>query len=143
MSTITALHFLLTKEDAYPSRHLISNHPSWSHLNWIGAELWRKSVKFTDHSMLSICQECCFQYISFNSLLKGLACRGRASLISSLTEDELQVFRVANLLQEIPPLQVLEWWNYFKILRRKERGLEKAEQGAEAELWTMENEKKI
>jgi hypothetical protein len=43
---------------------------------------------------------------------------GRQRLATALTQDELQTFRSAGLFEEVPPAEVVEWWDAFAALIR-------------------------
>ncbi len=151
MSSLTALYILsLDHFNNDPSskltiKHRKRNDPAWSHLNWLAAEKWftilEEKLPFADIKLL--CRHACSIFVLTNSLLTKLAGKGRDAHTATLTEDELQVFRNAKLLDEIPALDVIQWWDNFKALLRNLSNEANVVQGREAERWTMEREIKL
>jgi hypothetical protein len=123
--------------------YLKKNDPSLSHIDWIAPADWEKVIDFSNSSdsIDKICRNFCLQFINSTPYLLKLTCYGRDSLISNLSADELQVFRIGKLLEKIPEADVVSWWDNLKIASRSELDDALLAQGRLAESWTIEEEK--
>lgn len=67
---------------------------------------------------------------------------GRQRLATALTQDELQTFRSAGLLEEIPPVDVVEWWDAFSSMMRAAEDKNLTAQGRHGERLSLQYERK-
>lgn len=67
---------------------------------------------------------------------------GRQRLATALTQDELQTFRSAGLLEENPPADVVQWWDAFACLMRATEDERLNAQGRHAEGLSLQHERK-
>jgi hypothetical protein len=151
MGSLTALYILSLENGSndasstLSNRHRKRNDPAWLHLDWAGAEKWvnilREKLPVANISL--ICRLACSKFVLNAPVLTKLAGKGRESLVTALSEDELQVFRNAGLLDEMPTADVIEWWDEFRALLRKIINDAHVVQGREAERMTMEMEVEI
>lgn len=65
---------------------------------------------------------------------------GRERVLTALTLDETQCFRSASLLQDPPATEIYQWWDHLAGLRRAAENAALAEQGREAERWSLSYE---
>lgn len=140
MGSITALYLFLTESQQtnIAVKHKIQNDPTWSHLNWDEAMKWNKVIQAeTRYSLVSICLQACFVFVTSDPTLSALSGLGRGALTSVLSQDEWQVFKNAKLLDDIPNENAIKWWDYFKSLNRSNNDQLKVKQGRLAERWTM------
>lgn len=139
--TATFLLHQLGTADVDRLTHYKMNHPSYSHLDWNSAERWYSRL---DSSVFEkyflMCRQACWYFVNDNPILLNLACYGRDLLVSNLSDDELQVFRDAKLLDKIPGDDVVNWWDRFKVDARRNLTGERLAQGRLAERWTIEEE---
>lgn len=66
---------------------------------------------------------------------------GRQRLATALTQDELQTFRSAGLFDELPPSNVVEWWDAFSSLMRSLDEEQRNAQGRNGELLSLNFER--
>lgn len=118
------------------------SNPSFLHLDWDGASKWKELIgdKLSDSELAPICRLASFHFILKDQILLELVTYGREKLVSNLTDDEKQVFRNGALLEKIPSLEVVLWWDQIRIAGRNEFNHKLLSQGREAERWTMEFE---
>ncbi|HEV7332715.1 MAG TPA: DUF3883 domain-containing protein [Flavisolibacter sp.] len=149
MSSLTAAQLLILgniSNDGFSltKKHRERHDPAWSHLDWSNGKNWvpmlLKNGVTTDIKVL--CRLACTEFVFSTSLLTKLAAKGREPLVGTLSEDELQVFRNASLLDEVPSIETIKWWDGFRTMSRKIQTDANVAQGREAELWTMQNELK-
>lgn len=142
-SSLTATFILhqTPTDDVYKLTHYKLNHPSYSHLDWNSAEEWqvRLQPQIFDSYFL-ICREACRLFVRATPILVNLACYGREMLLSNLSDDELQVFRDAKLLEKIPDEGAISWWDHFKVDARANLNDQLISQGRIAERWTIDVE---
>jgi hypothetical protein len=147
MSSLTALKLSIeyhNNDAELLSSHLKANDPAWSHLNWKVAEQWRELITLPNQTtLLLLCQEACLHFVLSKPILLQLTRHGREGLISSLSSDELQVFRNGGLLEETPTFETIMWWDKLKSIGRKLIDADLLQQGREAERLTFENELKL
>lgn len=151
MSSLTALHLLITGQEQVNSLQQMAilykrkNYPGWAQLKWEEGSKWLEffpdPLRSTD--LVTVCREACSVFVLSNQTLTQLAGIGRDSLLSNLSDDELQVFRNAGLIEEIPTAEAILWWDEFRSLKRKSVDEIKVRQGRKAESWTMSEECKI
>jgi len=148
MSSLTALYILSSENfsndvlSTLSNKHRKRNDPAWSHLDWINAEKWfdilREKLPIANINLL--CRLACSKFLLKTPLLTKLAGKGREMLVANLSEDEVQVFRNAGLLDDVPSPDVVEWWDEFSALLRSITNETNVLQGRQAERWTMEIE---
>lgn len=121
---------------------LKKNNPSLIHLDWDGAEQWNNelNVDVLSMNLENICRNAASIFILNNKVLIELVTYGREKLISSLSDDERQVFRNGGLLEKIPSPEVIEWWDKIRGLGRINLNEKLLFQGRQAERWTIELE---
>ena len=67
---------------------------------------------------------------------------GRQRLATALTQDEMQTFRSAGLFDEMPPSEVVEWWDAFASLIRTADDERNNAQGRHGERLSLNYERK-
>lgn len=145
MGTATALHFLMSSKNN--SLHAIIKYkqkqdPSWSHLNWNAAEQWANYIDngLDCRSLKDVCRTMCDIFVCSSSVLFNFAAIGRDSLLRNLSIDEVQVFKNGGLIEVLPAIEALLWWDKFRVKKRESINESKTNQGRIAERLTMELE---
>lgn len=145
MSSVIAFVEKSSNKNYATLEYLKKNDPSLSHIDWTAADGWESIIecKIDTDSFDKICRNFCSEFIASNPSLLKLATFGRNALVSSLSSDELQVFRAGKLLDKLPGADIVSWWDGLKISSRAELDEILLAQGRLAESWTIEEEKKI
>lgn len=68
--------------------------------------------------------------------------QGRARFVKRLDSNDRDVFAAAGLMENPPPIHVVEWWDVVSGYTRLISDQEKIEQGRTAEILTLENERR-
>ena len=141
---MTALKLIIEHESEATEKleHIRSNHPTFSHLDWTGAEIWNRVILADTRTteLDGICRQACTHFILGNQVLLELVSQGRESFIANLGDDEKQVFRNAGLLERVPSVEVVTWWDEIRYRGRSKLNQDLVIQGRTAERWTMELE---
>lgn len=149
MSSLTAL-FTVRKymKDKISEFGIVQNYlkktdPTWAHLDWNGAEEWEQILNTEDNEIEILCRDACYEFILSDSVLINLCSYGREKLIANLSNNEIQVFRNAGLLEKLPNDQIVSWWDQIKLIGRRNLSSQLLIQGREAERWTLDEEVKV
>jgi hypothetical protein len=111
------------------------------HLDWEGAEQWDTIISEGLNADIDlICRKASSSFILNSEILLELVTYGRDNVVSNLSDDELQVFRNAKLLDKIPDQEIVDWWDDLKNRGRTLLAQKLHSQGRLAERWTIEFE---
>lgn len=152
MSSFEALYTLLEYRDKYPSHsdqeliHMLRRYPDKSSLDYRNATLLEQKISLNHKINISA---------SLRSVLKQVILDYRPSWMYAITFGRSQVmnnlddmlnlkqcFKSAQLLDENPSLEIIEWWDELSQLIRAEKDNQKVQKGREGEKLSFEYEKK-
>jgi hypothetical protein len=145
MSNMSALKLIIEQRTNFNAsgsfKYIKDNNPSMLHLDWEGAEEWDKIISEGLNADINlICRKAAASFLLNSEILLELVTYGRDNVIKNLTDDELQVFRNAQLLEKIPDQAIVDWWDDLKQRGRSLLNKKLHAQGRLAERWTIDFE---